>query len=593
MRFASEEESRRSWLRNQAVIEGCRFWISRWTPDWRSDRDSPLALVWFHFPNLPIHLFDFEAISRICAPFGRAIALDSTTSRRSRPNMARVRLEINVLQPFVEKIWIEFENGNGKLDGFWQSIVRERVPFFCEYCNRFGHSTGRCWNARTESAEEGECRGMPHACENALLTEVAVNDAPTVGVGAESAAVKLGLEELAREGVSIEHFVDEAVLEAAVNIIEEAAGKVMDEGVECVIDGEDSQKDDTQGEDDPNLETEESSHSISYNTWFENLKEKIGSNKKLMTVVMEAKQEVESFFDNAIQELGRDGCEEKANELIQKANGIFLWKVAAKGMSIEKGMRDELRGVRVRAESEMQESGGSSKGEVKNKEKVFKNTMEWVKVVDAYMKEDRVLEQKVREALKEVNEYLWTVYDKEKEEYFEEGRNRAMKAAAIFLVKVRHCPSWGRENGLLGRHLKSNIDTIGARICHWAVTMNLQKMFACVVGKQSEVVRVRADRPPLLLATLRDEDDSRIVEFCPCRRRSCCPVSVSAPDDDEAAAQYPSPPQMTTKLLQCYLRPCRPQSCCPLEDSASLLRSSPPPLPTTKLLPGLRLRHCP
>nr|GME11795.1 hypothetical protein Iba_scaffold12463CG0010 [Ipomoea batatas] len=314
---------------------------------------------------------------------------------------------------------------------------------------------------------------MPHACENALLTEVAVNDAPTVGVGAESAAVKLGLEELAREGVSIEHFVDEAVLEAAVNIIEEAAGKVMDEGVECVIDGEDSQKDDTQGEDDPNLETEESSHSISYNTWFENLKEKIGSNKKLMTVVMEAKQEVESFFDNAIQELGRDGCEEKANELIQKANGIFLWKVAAKGMSIEKGMRDELRGVRVRAESEMQESGGSSKGEVKNKEKVFKNTMEWVKVVDAYMKEDRVLEQKVREALKEVNEYLWTVYDKEKEEYFEEGRNRAMKAAAIFLVKVRHCPSWGRENGLLGRHLKSNIDTIGARICHWAVTMNL------------------------------------------------------------------------------------------------------------------------
>nr|GLL47930.1 hypothetical protein Itr_chr14CG27040 [Ipomoea trifida] len=110
-------------------------------------------------------------------------------------------------------------------------------------------------------------------------------------------------------------------------------------------------------------------------------------------------------------------------------------------------------------------SKGSSKGEVR----VFKNTMDWVRVVEEFMKKDKVLEQKV----KEVNAYLWTVYDKEKEEYIEEGRNRAMRAAAIFLVKVRHCPSWGSENVLLGRHLKANTDLIGARICAWAVAWDL------------------------------------------------------------------------------------------------------------------------
>nr|GMD70938.1 hypothetical protein Iba_chr12eCG11170 [Ipomoea batatas] len=85
-------------------------------------------------------------------------------------------------------------------------------------------------------------------------------------------------------------------------------------------------------------------------------------------------------------------------------------------------------------------SEGSSKGE-----RVFKNTMDFVKVVEEFMKKDKVLDEKVKEALKEVNTYLWTVYDKEKEEYIEEGINRAMRAATIFLVKVAHGP-----NGLAG-----------------------------------------------------------------------------------------------------------------------------------------------
>nr|GMC82275.1 hypothetical protein Iba_chr04bCG11890 [Ipomoea batatas] len=112
-------------------------------------------------------------------------------------------------------------------------------------------------------------------------------------------------------------------------------------------------------------------------------------------------------------------------------------------------------------------SEGSEKGE-----RGLKNTMEWVKVVEELMKKDKGFDQKVKEALKEVNTYLWTVYDKKKEEYVEEGRNRAMRAATIFLVKVKLCPSWNRENGMLGKYLKANIDAVGARICHWAVTLN-------------------------------------------------------------------------------------------------------------------------
>nr|GMD77721.1 uncharacterized protein LOC109175594 isoform X3 [Ipomoea batatas] len=112
-----------------------------------------------------------------------------------------------------------------------------------------------------------------------------------------------------------------------------------------------------------------------------------------------------------------------------------------------------------------------------------------------------------------------------------------------------------------------------------------------------------ADRPPLLLATLRDEDDSRIVEFCPCRRRSCCPVSVSAPDDDEAAAHATYDPAdhkavvhwKTPHLFSgLRLRPCRRRSCCPVSASATAPNDDevaavlPTPLLTTNQVADLR-----
>nr|GMD89238.1 40S ribosomal protein S15a-1 [Ipomoea batatas] len=119
-----------------------------------------------------------------------------------------------------------------------------------------------------------------------------------------------------------------------------------------------------------------------------------------------------------------------------------------KGTFERKGSKGKEGGLGSKNSAQVRgkEVSKGAKGEVR----VFNNTMEWVKVVEEFMKEDKDFDQKVKEALKEVNTYLWTVYDKEKEEYIEEGINRAMRAAAIFLVKVKHCPSWGSENGLLG-----------------------------------------------------------------------------------------------------------------------------------------------
>ncbi|XP_019197957.1 PREDICTED: uncharacterized protein LOC109191761 [Ipomoea nil] len=149
LRFSSENDCRRAWLRNQMLIADNRMWMSRWMPEQivYPNRDSPLTLVWLQLPLLPIHLFNFDMLSRICEPIGRLVELGSATVRRTRPNMARVKIEIDVSKSVFDCIWIEFGEGGG-LDGFWQKVEVERLPNFCIVCGRFGHLVGNCKQLR-------------------------------------------------------------------------------------------------------------------------------------------------------------------------------------------------------------------------------------------------------------------------------------------------------------------------------------------------------------------------------------------------------------------------------------------------------------
>lgn len=153
---------------------------------------------------------------------------------------------------------------------------------------------------------------LPPVCEKVSMGDEELTGAINVhdeGMEAEGIPVEVGLdnekhglEELAQKGINVDQFVGEAVLEAAVNIIEEVAGKVMEEGVEEVSEEDGSQEEDTQGEEDASSEEEKSSQSVSYNTWVDNMKNKVGNDSVLLNLIEEAKQEVESFFDNALKE---------------------------------------------------------------------------------------------------------------------------------------------------------------------------------------------------------------------------------------------------------------------------------------------------
>lgn len=280
MRFTLEADCRRTWLRSQAMVEGSRVWFSRWTPEWKADRDSPLAMVWLSLPNLPQHLFNLHMISRVCAPIRRVVMLDAATIRRTRPNVAKATVEIDVSKPLVEEVWIEIDGGNGNLGGFGQRIDFEKVPMYCSCCGRFGHLEAMCRRRLGKGAEVAgplEPREVvgdrhPEPVVDLQCDQVAY---PQRGEG-EDGVIGPGLVEVgqAQQGVS------------------------------------------------------SASISVSFNEWAEKLKAQMGHDHELVKIVEEAKQEVMAFFEQAYKDLGQLGYEE-AEDLVHKATTIFVGKIAA------------------------------------------------------------------------------------------------------------------------------------------------------------------------------------------------------------------------------------------------------------------------
>nr|GMD77067.1 hypothetical protein Iba_chr13bCG16290 [Ipomoea batatas] len=201
----------------------------------------------------------------------------------------------------------------------------------------------------------------------------------------------------------------------------------------------------------------ESSQSMSFRTWAENLKNKAGEDSGLVKAIDEAKREVDYFFQLAFKELGKEIYEECTDGLVKKANEIFVSKLVREGKEIDSRLKKELGWIdKDSSATKKSESEGSSNASSKKKGRVIKTSNDWVGVAEEFMRQDKGFESKVEEALKAVNDYLWTVFDKEKNAYLEEKKIRAVRAAVIFLDIVKDSPVWGAENELLGRILKAN-----------------------------------------------------------------------------------------------------------------------------------------
>nr|GMD89666.1 TMV resistance protein N-like [Ipomoea batatas] len=273
--------------------------------DWCATNDSLIALVWIELPNLPLHLYDFDLISRICGPIGKAFDLDAATYRRSRPSVAKVRLEIDVTKTKFDRIWIEIVNEIGMVRGFWQRIEYGRVPKFCSKCRRFGHASCECRRLREGGKEQRRWEKVVVPVADPLSALLAEEETVERGVVSDGDAkpvegdrnLELGQREAVVSpqsdgpGQRVDMGQENGPIEMSLTGVEPDFAQMAQEITE--IAAMDHIHRTTE-----EIMQEEDSPSISFSVWAKGMKEKLGLEKG--KVVDEAKNE-----DNKMREVER------------------------------------------------------------------------------------------------------------------------------------------------------------------------------------------------------------------------------------------------------------------------------------------------
>ncbi|XP_027156068.1 uncharacterized protein LOC113766259 [Coffea eugenioides] len=166
---------------------GCGMWqlgkypmrVFRWTRDFHVKKESALAPVWASLPALPIHYFDKHSLFSILAPVRKPLFLDSATAAGTRPSVARVCVEVDLLKPICSRVWVAVE---GEL-GFWQNIVLDDTPKYCSACWRLGHLVEEC---------KKDGAGVMHKGKQTLVQQQEAADAAEVAREIPAGAAKPG-----------------------------------------------------------------------------------------------------------------------------------------------------------------------------------------------------------------------------------------------------------------------------------------------------------------------------------------------------------------------------------------------------------------
>ncbi|KAK4389820.1 hypothetical protein Sango_2319000 [Sesamum angolense] len=112
IKFALEEDYTKLWIKSIWFVDGFPMRVFKWTPTFNPLQESPIVPVWVRLPELPIQFFDWEALFSIARLLGTPLRIDVSTATLARLSVARVCVEINLLEPLQTEIGLGFGTEN-------------------------------------------------------------------------------------------------------------------------------------------------------------------------------------------------------------------------------------------------------------------------------------------------------------------------------------------------------------------------------------------------------------------------------------------------------------------------------------------------
>ncbi|XP_043695650.1 uncharacterized protein LOC122646213 [Telopea speciosissima] len=156
----------KTWLKEQAHIQGYLLRFMRWTSNFTPGWESPLSPVWVSMPGLPVNFYQGNFLASITGSIGRVLKVDGATVSCTRTVAAGVCVEVDLRASLPSQVWVGCGSG-----GFHQKIVFERLPAYCCICSKIGHDKEVCRKAlKTSSKFSGHApQGVPKEFRGLLL----------------------------------------------------------------------------------------------------------------------------------------------------------------------------------------------------------------------------------------------------------------------------------------------------------------------------------------------------------------------------------------------------------------------------------------
>ncbi|KAI8522383.1 hypothetical protein RHMOL_RhmolMtG0012200 (mitochondrion) [Rhododendron molle] len=111
------------WLKDATYIKDSLFRFVKWSADFKSGAEPSIVPMWIQFPNLlPICFFQDDYLRSIANVVSKVLLIDGPTPGLSRPSVARVCVEVDLLKKNPNRFWLNM----GQYEGRWQKIVYEK-----------------------------------------------------------------------------------------------------------------------------------------------------------------------------------------------------------------------------------------------------------------------------------------------------------------------------------------------------------------------------------------------------------------------------------------------------------------------------------
>ncbi|KAK4390309.1 hypothetical protein Sango_2094200 [Sesamum angolense] len=114
IKFSLEEDYTKLWIKSIWFVDGFPMRVFKWTPIFNPREESPIVPVSVRLLELPIQLFDREALFSIAHLLGTPLWTDVSMVTLVHPSVARVCVEINLLEPLQTEIGLGFATERGQ-----------------------------------------------------------------------------------------------------------------------------------------------------------------------------------------------------------------------------------------------------------------------------------------------------------------------------------------------------------------------------------------------------------------------------------------------------------------------------------------------